>query len=513
MKKIFILHLLWLIISHSSYCQGVIKFNKTYPYLPGGNSRGAMSVLTKDTFVFVIGIGDLINFTRNGIYFNKISLNGTSNIEKVIQKDSTQYYIGLCNAAVFSTDSTIIAVGGKVKYIASIQHSDMLIVKFNLHGDTLWLKSYGDTSLYENLSSIQQLSNGDIMAVGEKVNASNNVDYLLVKFDSTGNLLWAKNWGGATNDYLNQISLAADGNLILGGQFTEWDAVASAYRTRSSIFKTDTSGNIIWHHDYRKTYDLFGAYILSYADSTTIAGCMYDTFTNNPYPAHYKNYFIKFDKFGNEVWKKLQLDMIWNHMISPPVLLANGDFIICSSTEDTITQEQIGAISKFDRNGNQKWFRPIYHNPVGFAYFYAGAVATDGSIFAAGSAQSMAIPTKQEMWLVHVDSMGCLLDSCWLYDGISSEQLTVKNEQLKLWPNPAHNKLLVLSDGLLVELVVYDVYGRIMNPPLQSSNQQIELDISNLASGIYFIKAIHHGGQVSKKGSPRLIKTAKFVKE
>jgi hypothetical protein len=74
---------------------------------------------------------------------------------------------------------------------------------------------------------------------------------------------------------------------------------------------------------------------------------------------------------------------------------------------------------------------------------------------------------------------------------------------ITLYPNPAHNKLLVSSDGLLLEIEVYDVYGRIMNPPRQSSNQQIELDISNLASGIYFVKVMDKQGR---------IRSGKFVK-
>jgi hypothetical protein len=74
---------------------------------------------------------------------------------------------------------------------------------------------------------------------------------------------------------------------------------------------------------------------------------------------------------------------------------------------------------------------------------------------------------------------------------------------LQLYPNPAHNKLLVSSDGLLLEIEVYDVYGRIMNLPRQSLNQQIELDVSNLASGIYFVKVMDKQGR---------IRSGKFVK-
>jgi hypothetical protein len=82
-----------------------------------------------------------------------------------------------------------------------------------------------------------------------------------------------------------------------------------------------------------------------------------------------------------------------------------------------------------------------------------------------------------------------------------------------LYPNPAPNQLTVISNQLTVNTIeVMDVLGRVM---LSLSNQinstskiehqkEIQIDISDLANGIYFIKATNEKGNVS---------VGKFVKE
>ncbi|MCD4655307.1 hypothetical protein K8T06_15410 [bacterium] len=44
-----------------------------------------------------------------------------------------------------------------------------------------------------------------------------NVDALLVKYDSSGSMTWAKTLGGANFDYLNSVQETADGGFITGG--------------------------------------------------------------------------------------------------------------------------------------------------------------------------------------------------------------------------------------------------------------------------------------------------------
>ncbi|MFM2223970.1 MAG: hypothetical protein RJA07_172 [Bacteroidota bacterium] len=78
--------------------------------------------------------------------------------------------------------------------------------------------------------------------------------------------------------------------------------------------------------------------------------------------------------------------------------------------------------------------------------------------------------------------------------------------QLSVYPNPCNEKLLVRSNKLLVNTIeVTNVVGRIVFQQINKSlNQQLQIDVSKLSSGIYFIKATDINGNVWN---------GKFVKE
>ncbi len=94
------------------------------------------------------------------------------------------------------------------------------------------------------------------------------------------------------------------------------------------------------------------------------------------------------------------------------------------------------------------------------------------------------------------------------------QQLTMNKEQLTIYPNPANESIVVSLKSLVNTIEVFDVLGQLMvrqayhditaTAPSPLERAGVRLDISNLASGIYFLKATDDKGMVSN---------AKFVKE
>jgi hypothetical protein len=86
------------------------------------------------------------------------------------------------------------------------------------------------------------------------------------------------------------------------------------------------------------------------------------------------------------------------------------------------------------------------------------------------------------------------------------EQLAFESGQLVVYPNPCGDKLLVMSDKLLVNSIeVKDVLGRIQNVRVEKQNtNDLRLTTEHLPSGVYFIKAIDIKGNTMN---------AKFIKE
>jgi hypothetical protein len=88
-------------------------------------------------------------------------------------------------------------------------------------------------------------------------------------------------------------------------------------------------------------------------------------------------------------------------------------------------------------------------------------------------------------------------------DGVE-EQLAEGSRQLVVYPNPCGEKLLVTGYQLLGNTVeIMDVLGRVMlrneasNQQIKNSlTQQIQIDVSGLSKGLYFIKATDTNGNI-----------------
>ena len=114
------------------------------------------------------------------------------------------------------------------------------------HKVKTWSGTYGGTDA-EWAVSAKATPDGGYIAVGGIVAAgTNNQDFLLVKVDSDGKLVWQKTYGGALADFGRAVTVTADGGYI---------AVGSTYSFgvgNSDVYfvKTDASGNVEWEKTY-----------------------------------------------------------------------------------------------------------------------------------------------------------------------------------------------------------------------------------------------------------------------
>ena len=72
----------------------------------------------------------------------------------------------------------------------------------------------------------------------------------------------------------------------------------------------------------------------------------------------------------------------------------------------------------------------------------------------------------------------------------------VKDENLKIYPNPVQNTLHLQSSSTIEQVSIYDISGRMLQ---QIANPSQEVNISHLANGIYLVKVKTAGGEVVKK--------------
>ena len=70
---------------------------------------------------------------------------------------------------------------------------------------------------------------------------------------------------------------------------------------------------------------------------------------------------------------------------------------------------------------------------------------------------------------------------------------------LNIYPNPVSDKLYIETEVEIEEVVVYDVYGRHQVTETPSRQGNLSVDVSNLNSGVYFVKVVTENGEVVKR--------------
>ncbi len=80
----------------------------------------------------------------------------------------------------------------------------------------------------------------------------------------------------------------------------------------------------------------------------------------------------------------------------------------------------------------------------------------------------------------------------------SAESIGEETVSFNIYPNPVDDKLYIETEVEIEEVVVYDVYGRQQELSAVSC-QPSAIDVSNLNSGVYFVKVVTKEGETVKR--------------
>ena len=83
---------------------------------------------------------------------------------------------------------------------------------------------------------------------------------------------------------------------------------------------------------------------------------------------------------------------------------------------------------------------------------------------------------------------------------VSTESIDELRSSLHLYPNPVNDKLIIVTEVEIEEIVVYTITGVIAGQQSTINNQQsLSIDLSNLNSGVYFVMIKTNEGVVTKR--------------
>jgi hypothetical protein len=78
-----------------------------------------------------------------------------------------------------------------------------------------------------------------------------------------------------------------------------------------------------------------------------------------------------------------------------------------------------------------------------------------------------------------------------------SIQNTLISNSLTVYPNPASSQIIVSADCILQSVEIIDFNGKLVNKIIVSSGNQMTINVSDLAAGIYFVRVIDEKQQVA----------------
>lgn len=150
------------------------------------------------------------------------------------------------NSATFNNQGQIIAAG--TTYNLSNNDYDNYISLIDTLGNLIWSKRIGSTSA-ENLCQILLTDDGGFISAGSSFNLSaGNSDINVCKTDSSGTIIWNKNYGTNLYDEARSISICSNGDLILNGATNILNNATPLFQT--SILRLNSNGDLLWANTY-----------------------------------------------------------------------------------------------------------------------------------------------------------------------------------------------------------------------------------------------------------------------
>ncbi len=336
---------------------------------------------------------------------------------------------------------------------------DAFLLKYDTNGNLMWGKTEGGTGADESYA-VNVDGSGNIIMVGIYFspsiafgsftlnNASGTGDIYIVKYDSTGNVVWAKSGNGNNGDYVQAVCTDVNGDIFITG----------GYNSTSLTFNSST---------------------LNCAGGLDV-------------------FFVKYSSSGNILWAKSAGGVAddYGYSISPD---GNGNIYLtggfASSTitfnSDTLTQPTIFTdpmfIIKFDSDGNI-----LCSDVLGSGGDDQSGVSTDlfGYAYVAGDFIGSFIIGADTLTQTHPGETGFVSKYYCptSHDGINEH---ISQETILIYPNPftLQTTINFAEEQKNTTIRITDVLGKEIKI-INFTGKQLIIDKGDMKAGIYFVQTL-----------------------
>jgi len=304
-------------------------------------------------------------------------------INQVLAQVWVRRYDGPANG---TDEATAIAVdaSGNV-YVTGFSYGgpstldDYATIKYNSSGDIIWLRRYNGGPDYspEEAKAIAVDNSGNVYVTGSSVDTI-SCDYTTIKYNSSGQEVWVREYNGPGNDHDEADAIAVDnsGNVYVTG----WSVGSGTDKDYATI-KYNTSGNIVWVKRYNgsgNSGDYARAIAVDANGYIYVTGESVGSGTSSDYVT------IKYNSFGDEMWvKRYNGPSNQNDCARAIAVDASGNVYVTGFSYGSGTSYDYATI-KYNSFGDTVWVRRYNGPGNGIDEAWAIAVDNNGNVYVTG---------------------------------------------------------------------------------------------------------------------------------
>ena len=422
----------------------------------------------------------------------------------------------------------------------TVNFTDISTIKYSSAGNVIWLRTYNGPGSYNDEGrKIKTDNSGNIIVAGSSWGAGTETDYVILKYSSSGVLLWQARYNGPANSFddLVDMKIHPSGDIIVTGK-SQGTGTGTDYAT---LRLNGANGSVIWESRYNNTesgnspdeantlavnsngdvivtgrsYSMSGTWDIftqsysgatgsqqwskrydgtasSWDDALGIAADAngnvfitgYTYLTGNQFS---QTVVIKYNSSGSEIWRKFhQVNQSTTESGSAITVDAGGNpYITCFANGDPYFVNL-----KFNAaTGNILW-QDIY-STGGYTEPADIIVDAGNNIYVCGQNVQRSLTIKYSQSMTGINNNA----------GITGEYSLEQN-----YPNPFNPATLIkftVQKNTNVKLTVYDVKGgtvkELLNESRNKGTYEVLFDASGLSSGTYFYRLDAEGFSEVKK--------------
>jgi hypothetical protein len=285
-------------------------------------------------------------------------------------------------------------IGGSTASFTS--NEIMFLIKLDSLGILKWSKGYNAFG-FDKIHCVKQSPDGGFYLSGFVEGGFGFFDHAIIKVDFSGEVIWAKNFGGIEADESRRLVVTADGGLLVTGYNASFGVGAKELQA----IKLSSNGNIEWAKTYGTLYEDFGSSCMMASDGNYIlAGALDISGSYDIRPT-----LIKIDTLGNIIWAKYFSGYLedWGRDL---IETMDGGFLLSGDTRSYgLAGSQDIVLIKTDPNGNVSWAKA--YGGTGNETGYALITGADGKYFVSGYTSSFGFG-GYDAFLMKVDTNGLI---------------------------------------------------------------------------------------------------------